>query len=348
MSSATSSMSAPGEHKSAASATLRVVVLAGGRSAEHDVSLASAESVREGLRTAGHEVVWITISRDGAWLLDGEPIKLSPGTGLLGADVVFPALHGPFGEDGTVQGALEVLDVAYVGAGVGASALCMNKLTFKDLMSSAGIPQVAHAGLDEQRFASDREGALESLRGLGLPVFVKPARMGSSLGIAKVTSAAQMPDALERAFALDELVIVEAMAPGVEVECAVLAGPYGEEPLVSAPGQVSFGGDWYDFETKYRTGGIELRVPAAIAPGASRRVRDLAREVFTRVRCEDLARVDFFVDGEDVLVNELNTMPGFTPTSVYAKLIEHSGIAYSALVDRLCRNALERHERGRR
>ena len=140
MSSATSSMSAPGEHKSAASATLRVVVLAGGRSAEHDVSLASAESVREGLRTAGHEVVWITISRDGAWLLDGEPIKLVPGGGLLGADVVFPALHGPFGEDGTVQGALEVLDVAYVGAGVRRSALCMNKVTFKDLMSSGGHP----------------------------------------------------------------------------------------------------------------------------------------------------------------------------------------------------------------
>ncbi len=341
-------MSTPGNTEGGAGvATLRVAVLAGGRSAEHDVSLASAESVSEGLRAAGHEVVWITISKDGAWLVDGAPIKLSPGGGLLGADVVFPALHGPFGEDGTVQGALEVLDVPYVGAGVAASAICMNKLIFKELMGTAHIPQVAYTGIDEERFTSDREQALESLRVLGLPVFVKPARMGSSLGIAKVAAAAAMAQALERAFAHDELVIVEAMTPGAEVECAVLSGPRGEELLVSEPGQVSFGGEWYDFETKYRAGGIELQVPAPITPATSKRVQELALEVFTRVRCEDLARVDFFVNGEEVLVNELNTMPGFTPTSVYAKLIEQSGVGYSALVDRLCRGALERHERKR-
>jgi D-alanine-D-alanine ligase len=326
--------------------SLRVAVLAGGRSAEHDVSVTSAESVRDGLIAAGHEIVWVAISREGRWLLDGEPFGLSPGGGLLGADVVFPALHGPFGEDGTVQGVLEALDVAYVGAGVAASAICMNKLVFKELMGSE-VPQVAYAGVSEQAFATEPDRAIEGLGALELPVFVKPARMGSSLGIAKVTEAAALPGALERAFEHDELVIVEAMAPGVEVECAVLGGLPGEEPLVSLPGQVSFRGEWYDFDTKYRPGGIELTVPAPISVPATEQLRALALGVFARVDCQDLARVDFFVDGDRVLVNELNTMPGFTPTSVYAKLVEHAGIGYSELVDRLCRSALARHSRRR-
>jgi D-alanine-D-alanine ligase len=326
--------------------SLRVVVLAGGRSPEHDISLASAESIRDGLLAAGHEVSSVTISRDGGWLLDGEPLALSPGKGLLGADAVFPALHGPFGEDGTVQGTLEVLDVAYVGAGVAASAICMNKLVFKDLMAGE-VPQVGYRGLSDRAFAAEPEALLEALPALGLPVFVKPARMGSSLGIAKVAEAAALPAALEHAFAHDELVIVEAMAPGVEVECAVLGWPPGAAPLTSEPGQVSFRGEWYDFDTKYRPGGIELTVPAPISERAREQVRTLALEVFTRVGCRDLARVDFFVDGDVVLVNELNTIPGFTPTSVYAKLVAHAGIGYSELVDRLCRSALERHQRRR-
>jgi len=330
----------------ASTATLRVAVLAGGRSAEHDVSVASAESIRSGLLEAGHEVLPVEISRDGRWLLEGEPLTLRPGEGLLGADVVFPALHGPFGEDGTVQGALEVLDVAYVGAGVAASAICMNKIVFKDLMAGE-VPQVAFRGLTEEQLRAHPAATLEGLGALGLPVFVKPARMGSSVGIAKVAEAERLPQALEHAFAHDELVIVEAMAAGVEVECAVLGGRPGEEPLVSSPGQVSFGGEWYDFDTKYRPGGIDLRVPAPISAGAGERVRALAREVFMRAGVCDLARVDFFVDGEQVLVNELNTMPGFTPTSVYAKLVAHAGIGYAELVDRLCRGALARYERRR-
>jgi D-alanine-D-alanine ligase len=325
-------------------ASLRVAVLAGGRSAEHDISVASAESIRDGLLAAGHEVIWVAISRDGRWLLNDEPLALSPGGGLLGADVVFPALHGPFGEDGTVQGVLEVLGVAYVGAGVASAAMCMNKLIFKELMAAAHVPQVAYAGLPQEHFDADRARAVDELGPLGLPVFVKPARMGSSLGIVKVANAAAMMHALEHAFEHDELVIVEATAPGVEVECALLGGAPGERPSASQPGQVSFGGEWYDYDTKYRPGGIELKVPAPISARATQRVRELALEVFTRVQCQDLARVDFFVDGEKVLVNELNTMPGFTPTSVYAKLIEHSGLAYSELVERLCRCALARHE----
>jgi D-alanine-D-alanine ligase len=341
------SVAAPARGEGAAQApTLRVAVLAGGRSAEHDVSIVSAESVREGLLAAGHEVLSVGISREGRWLLDGEALALRPGEGLLGADVVFPALHGPFGEDGTVQGALEVLDVAYVGAGVAASAICMNKVLFKDLVEG-DLPQVAYRGISEHVFRADPAVAVQTLEPLGMPVFVKPARMGSSLGIAKVAVVSELPGALEQALAHDELVIVEAMAQGMEVECAVLGGLPGEQALVSRPGQVSFHGDWYDFDTKYRPGGIELTVPAPIAEQAAEQVRALALEVFRRVGCEDLARVDFFVDRDRVLVNELNTMPGFTPTSVYAKLIEHAGIGYSQLVDRLCRSALARYQRRR-
>ena len=341
MSVAASSEPMPGEASRFQRRSLRVVVLAGGRSAEHDVSLASARSIREGLAAAGHEVLEVTISREGTWLHEGEALALEPGRGLLGADVAFPALHGPFGEDGVVQGVLEALDLPYVGATVAASALCMDKVLFKDLMIAGGIPQVAYRGVHLARFAAAPEEVLGELSALALPVFVKPARMGSSLGIAKVSEPEGLAGALEGAFAHDRLVIVEAMATGMEIECALLGDP--EQPLVSEPGQIVLDGEWYDFAAKYTPGGMRLVIPAPISDGAAERVRALARDVYARVGCEGLARVDFFVDGEEVLVNELNTMPGFTPTSVYAKLIAHAGIDYSELVDRLCRLALERH-----
>jgi D-alanine-D-alanine ligase len=335
-------------------ATLTVAVLAGGRSSEHEVSLSSAASVREGLLAGGHEVQWIEISEDGGWRHDGRDLQLRPGAGLLGADVVFPVLHGPFGEDGTVQGMLETLDVAYVGAGVTASAVCMNKVQFKRLMRAAGdVPQVRFVGVEEERFGESPAPVRGELAALGLPVFVKPAHLGSSLGIARVDQAAQMDDALQDAFAYDPLVIVEAMASGMEVECAVLGlrwaerEAHGGAALVSDPGEIVLPGGWYDFDSKYSPGGMQLHVPARISPSAAERVRELALRVFDYTGCEGLARVDFFVDGERVLVNELNTMPGFTPTSVYAKLIEHAGIAYPELVERLCRLALERRERAR-
>ncbi len=309
------------------------------RSSEHDVSLASARAVREGLEHAGHEVRWVEIERDGGWLHDGGRLTLCPGRGLLDADVVFPALHGPFGEDGTVQGVLESLDVAYVGAGVAASAICMDKVLFKGLMSVCGMPQVEYVGARAERWRETPTEVLGELAGLGLPVFVKPAHLGSSVGIAKVAEAAQLGEALDRAFAHDPLVIVEAMARGVEVECAVL-GP----GLASVPGEIVFAEEWYDYAAKYRDGGMQLVVPARISAASSARVRELALEVFAFTGCEGLARVDFFVEGEQVLVNELNTMPGFTPTSVYAKLTEASGIPYPELVDRLCRLGIERWE----
>jgi D-alanine-D-alanine ligase len=331
--------------------TLTVAVLAGGRSSEHDVSLSSAAAVSSGLLARGHEVLAVEIGRDGVWRRDGEPLSVTPGEGFLGVDVVFPVLHGQFGEDGTVQGLLETLEVAYVGAGVTASAVCLDKVIFKELMSAAGVPQVDFVGVRAERFAAAPSEVLEEIAGLGLPVFVKPAHLGSSVGIVKVSAPAALTSALEEAFAHDAQVIVEAMAGGVEVECGVLDSPgdgdHGEPVFASQPGEIVFDGDWYDFNAKYTPGAMELKLPARISAAAGARVRELAAEAFLAVGCEGLARVDFFVDGERVLVNELNTMPGFTPTSVYAKLMVASGVAYPELVDRLCRLALQRGERER-
>jgi D-alanine-D-alanine ligase len=350
-------MSAAGssDRIAATAGTLTVALLAGGRSSEHEVSLASGRAVRAGLERAGHEVTWVEIGRDGVWRCAQQPLSVAPGKGLLGVDVVFPVLHGPFGEDGTVQGMLETLDVAYVGAGVAASAICMDKVLFKELMSAAAIPQVRYAGVRVGRWRHARAEVLDELAALGLPVFVKPAHLGSSVGIAKVTDARLLERALEDAFMHDPLAIVEALAPGIEVECAVLGLPAQAEPgspfggplrhppgLASEPGEITFAGEWYDYAAKYEEGGMELVIPARISSAARARVQELALQTFAYTGCEGLARVDFFVDGDTVLVNELNTMPGFTPTSVYAKLTEASGIPYAELVDRLCRLALER------
>jgi len=320
---------------------VRVAVLGGGRSSEHDVSLASAEAVREGLAQAGHEPVDVRIATDGAWTLDGEPVTLTPGAGLLGCDVAFPALHGAYGEDGVVQGLLEALDVPYVGAGVMSSAVCMDKVVFKELMAAAGLPQVPYAAMRE----GDDPAVLTRL---GLPVFVKPSRMGSSVGISKVTDAADLPAALAAAFEHDPLVVVEAMSQGMEVECSVLGNL---DPEASVPGEIVLDADWYDFEAKYQAGGMELVVPARLSDAVRERVRALAVDAFRRTDCAGLARCDFFVEDPDgegrVLVNELNTMPGFTATSVYAKLWDATGLAYGALLDRLLELATERHGRER-
>jgi D-alanine-D-alanine ligase len=323
---------------------VRVAVLAGGRSSEHDVSLASGAAVREGLAAGGHEVVAVEVGRDGIWRADGAELTLSPGRGLLDSDVVFPALHGPFGEDGTVQGLLECLDVPYVGAGVLSSALCMDKVLFKDLMAAADVPQVDYVGVDEQRWREDRDGVLKQAVALGLPSFVKPARLGSSVGITKAWGTSELAGALDAAFEHDSLAIVEAMCQGMEVECSVMGT---SEPVASQPGEITYANEWYDYDAKYTEGGMELIVPARVDEAVRERVRALAVDVFKRAGCSGLARADFFVDGDRVLVNELNTMPGFTATSVYAKLFEASGVPYGELLDRLCGFALERHAAGR-
>ncbi|MGH2944079.1 MAG: D-alanine--D-alanine ligase family protein, partial [Solirubrobacteraceae bacterium] len=313
---------------------MRVAVLSGGRSSEHDVSLASGEGVAAGLLAGGHDVLAVTLERDGTWVHDGEELALHPGRGLLGADVAFPVLHGPFGEDGTVQGLLELLDVPYVGSGVLASAVCLDKFVSKELMARAGIAQVDYAGLRAARWEDDRAAVLAELAALALPVFVKPARLGSSVGIAKVAAAAELADALDAAFAHDPCVIVEAMSTGIEVECSVLGS--GRAAEASEPGEIVIAADWYDYAAKYEPGGMELRVPARISAAARERLRATAVEAFRRFACSGLARADFFVEGERVLLNELNTMPGFTPTSVYAKLWDASGLPYDELVERLC------------
>jgi D-alanine-D-alanine ligase len=314
---------------------MRVAVLSGGRSSEHDVSLRSGEAVARGLEQAGHEALRVTVSREGAWSHEGADLELVPGKGLLDADAVFPALHGPFGEDGSVQGLLEWLQVPYVGSDVLASAACMDKLTLKRLFAQAGIPQVDFVDAAEL-------GWRERCEQLGAPLWVKPSRLGSSVGISKVAgTGSELDAAVELARRHDPRVIVEAPASGREVECSLLGN---EQVDASQPGEVVANGDWYDYENKYREGGMELVVPAPIAADQIAQVRELAVKAFRLGGCSGLARCDFFVEPDGaVLVNEINTMPGFTETSVYAKLWAASGLDYPTLCDRLVALALERY-----
>jgi len=333
---------------------IRVAVLAGGRSSEHDISLASAASVAAALDPARYEVTTIAIGRDGRWALpDGDRRKALPSTttaetlpvpadsapATLGAvDVVLPILHGPFGEDGTVQGLCELAGVAYVGPGVLASSVCMDKDVFKTLMRGAGVPVARHVALRLGEPVSNP---------FGYPVFVKPANMGSSVGISKVREESELEAAVELARRHDEKVMVEEFVEGMEVEVAVLGNL--PAPVASQPGQVvALNADWYDYSSKYDEGGSELFVPP---PGLSEaqieRARELALRAFVATSCEGMARADFFVrasDGE-IVMNELNTIPGFTATSFYARLFAASGVEYEELLDRLIALALERHER---
>ncbi len=313
---------------------LRVAVLAGGRSSEHDISLASARSVAAALDPERYDVAEIGIGRDGRWNTEGDTL-----TALGAFDVVLPILHGPFGEDGTVQGLLELAGIPYVGAGVAASALAMDKDLFKKVMRDSGIPVAAHHTI---RLGDPVENPL------GYPVFVKPARLGSSVGISKVASEDDLASAVELAFRHDEKVLVEEFVDGTEVEVGVL-GNRVPPPVASLPGQIdTLGHEWYDYSSKYDDGGMELLVPPPGLPqGAIELLQRRAVESFVASECEGLARVDFFVrasDGE-VVLNELNTMPGFTETSVWAKLFDASGIGYAEALNRLIELALERHER---
>ena len=311
---------------------LRIGVLLGGRSSEHEISLASGRSVLEALDPDRYETVSIGIGRDGRWeLVASAPERLGE------VDVVLTILHGPFGEDGTVQGLLELAGVPYVGAGVTASALCMDKDLFKAVLRDRGIPVTRNITL--------RLG--DPVRNpFGYPVFVKPARLGSSVGISKVREEAELEPAVELARRHDEKVLVEEFVPGVELEVGVLGN---REPIASLPGQVvSHFNDWYDYSSKYDEGGSDLLVPPpTLTPEQCERAQQLAVEAFVATDCEGMARADFFVreDDGEVIVNELNTIPGFTPTSFYTLLFDASGIPYRELLDRLVALALERHER---
>ncbi len=280
----------------------------------------------------------MTIARQGAWSCEGAPVELAAAGGLLGADVAFPALHGPFGEDGSVQGLLEWLDLPYVGSDVLSSAVCMDKLTLKRLFAVAGLPQVDFV-------AAGEPGWRERCAAMGAPLWVKPSRLGSSVGISRVEGLTDLDAAVELARRHDPRVIVEASAAGCEVECSLLGN---EQVEASQPGEVLADGDWYDYETKYRDGGMRLVVPADLSGEQLGRLRELAVTAFELGGCAGLARCDFFVEPDGrILVNEINTMPGFTETSVYAKLWEASGIPYPTLCDRLIALAVERHQRAR-
>ena len=327
---------------------MRVAVLAGGRSSEHDISVASARSVVDALDPERYETVVVEIDRGGRWELASDAGELpersietlpvvarsAPAATLGQVDVVLPILHGPFGEDGTVQGLLELAGVPYVGAGVAASALCMDKDLFKAVLRDRGIPVARNVTL--------REGDA-SEHPFPYPVFVKPARLGSSVGISRVTQADDLVTAVELARRHDDKVLIEEGVQGVEVECGVLGN---RDPIASVVGEIVAHADWYDYSAKYDEGGMELVIPARITPDEDDRVRQLAVDSFVATECEGMARIDFFVrtDGE-VIVNEINTIPGFTSTSVYAKLFEAAGIGYADLLDRLIALALERHER---
>jgi D-alanine-D-alanine ligase len=352
----------------------RIAVVLGGRSSEHEISLASARSVIDALAET-HEVVTVEIDREGGWALgargSGSALEAAGARELEGAeasgtvseaaacpttalelsgsrlpdrgvaaaladvDVVFPVLHGPFGEDGTVQGLLELAGVPYVGAGVVASALCMDKDLFKSVMRDHGIPVTRNVTL---------RGGDAPHNPFDYPVFVKPARLGSSVGITKAHDDDELSTAVDLAFEHDEKVLVEEFVRGIEVEVGVLGN---RKPVASLPGEIVVThNEWYDYEAKYDEGEMDLVIPARITDEQIERAQELAVRAFVATECEGMARADMFVrDDGEVLVNELNTIPGFTATSVYAKLFDASGVAYGELLERLVDLALERHER---
>ncbi|MFL5955583.1 MAG: D-alanine--D-alanine ligase family protein [Gaiellaceae bacterium] len=336
--------------------TRRIAVILGGRSSENAISHASAASVIDALESSGNDVVTVQIDRGGKWQLGSGRLALEPGSrsepgsaiserlpgkeiarALTDVDVVFPVLHGPFGEDGTVQGLLELANVPYVGAGVLASALCMDKDVFKSVMRDNDIPVTENITLrlgDEPR------------NPYGYPVFIKPARLGSSVGITKAHDEAELRAGVALAFQHDEKVLVERCVQGLEVEVGVLGNL---RPIASLPGEIVVThNEWYDYEAKYDEGEMDLVVPARLAEAQIERAQELAVRAFVATDCEGMARADLFVreDGE-VLVNELNTIPGFTATSVYARLFEASGVPYDALLQKLADLAVERFDRRR-
>lgn len=352
---------------------IRVAVVFGGRSTEHAISCVTASSVLSALNRDEYDVMPIGITPEGGWVLTsddpkalqihgrelpqvdkgtavvlpGDPTRgglvvLQPGEGpgVLGdVDVVFPLLHGVYGEDGTIQGLLEMAGVPYVGAGVLSSAVSMDKEYTKTLLRAAGLPVGEYAVL-----RPGRELPLAERDRLGLPVFVKPARAGSSIGVTRVEAWDDLPAALEVARAVDPKVLVEAAVAGREVECGVLEGLDGGDPEASVPAEIRLlpGHEWYDFDAKYLDEACEFDIPAVLPAGVSATVRDHAVRAFTALDCAGLARVDFFVDGDRVVLNEVNTMPGFTPISMFPRMWQASGLDYPALLDRLIRTALRR------
>jgi D-alanine-D-alanine ligase len=366
--------------------SLRVGVIFGGRSGEHEVSLASAASVMSALERGGHIVVPIGIARDGRWVVGGDPLRAlaaearialpagdvtgdvkkalanraeatlsasdtalartEPPGGLPAElrdalDVVVIMLHGPYGEDGTIQGLFELADLPYVGAGVLASAVGMDKAMMKAVFRAHGLPVVEHLVILRREWRTNPRGVNQRVsREIGFPCFVKPSNLGSSVGITKVRDAASLGPALDEAARYDRKLMVERAVSGREIEISVLGN---DQPETSVPGEVRYPGEWYDYATKYSEGQAALVIPAPIGPELTRRVKELAVAAYRAIDCAGMARVDFFLEGDHVIVNEINTIPGFTPTSAYARMWEAAGLDYVSLLNRLVGLALERH-----
>ncbi len=352
---------------------VRLVVLFGGQSAEHEVSCVSAYHV---LRAAGEErydLEAIGITREGDWVRAEDAIAAlhrgarelpasTTGTGRLEATgtaveplpavtptmgddvplVVLPLLHGPRGEDGTVQGMLELAGVPFVGAGVLGSALCMDKLKAKDVLAAHRLPQLPWLGLRDTEAGDVTRLVADA--GLRYPLFVKPANLGSSVGVSRAIDETALRESAALAATYDEWIVIEESAHGREIEVAVLGNA---TPRASVPGEIVPTHEFYDYEDKYLDGAAELVIPAELPPGVTEEIQRLAVEAFTTLRCDGMARVDFFYEEHDrgVLINEVNTIPGFTPISMYPKLWAASGLPYGQLIDELIELALERHER---
>jgi D-alanine-D-alanine ligase len=344
-------------------AMAKVGLVFGGRSVEHLVSVVSARTVRDGLLAAGHQVVPLGVAEDGCWVapalasqaLDGELDALPPQGGsiraslgpLLEADVevIFPITHGTFGEDGTLQGLLEMLDLPYVGANVAASAVAMDKVLCKRQLEAAGIPVVEYEVIDAPRFAQDAPAAVAACAKLGFPAFVKPAVGGSSVGIRRAQDEAELADALAHALSFHDVALVERAVSGRELECAVLGRGALEASVV---GEIVPGNDFYDYEDKYVTDGATLVAPAELEPATERDLKEMATRAFAAVGGDGMARVDFFLEGDKLFINEINTLPGFTAISMYPRLWGLSGLPLPKLCDRLVTLAQQRHsERAR-
>ena len=343
---------------------LRVGIIFGGRSGEHEVSVTSAASIFKHIDRGKYEPVPIRIEKDGSWSFPPQAPTASnvaeaieqaraagrdatttgdPALGGLKLDVVFPVLHGPYGEDGTIQGLLEMAGLAYVGNGVLASAAGMDKSIMKILFEGRGLPVCHWHDFVRPEWDRDRNAVLQHIGTLGLPVFVKPANLGSSVGITKVKTQAELVPAIELALQFDRKIIVEAAVPRArEIECAVLGN---DDPKTSVPGEILPSREFYDYEAKYLDEGSKTVIPADLPQATVAHVQRLAIEAFRAIDGAGLARVDFLMDGDTgtIYLNEINTLPGFTNISMYSKMWEASGVAYGTLVDRLIQLGLERH-----
>ncbi len=333
----------------------KIAIIFGGRSAEHEISIISARSVFDTLNKEKYEIVPVYIDKEGLWRVVSSPyaegefnkkgysfLPWGSKGEIFKADVYFPLLHGPYGEDGSIQGLFEMADVPYVGSGIMGSSLGMNKEKAKEILSFHGIPVVEWFSLRNVDWKEKKEELLKRCERLPLPIFVKPSNLGSSIGITKVKDYSELPSAIEKAFEWDKVILVERGVNAREIECSVLGN---DKPIASVPGEVIPFREFYDYKDKYIEGKTKFVIPAEVSEKERKEFQSLAIKAFLALECYGMARVDFLMDRETrkIFVNEINTIPGFTSISMYPKLWEASGIPYPQLVEKLIELSLERH-----